>query len=381
MATMNPIEVRPVAGKAEMKTFIRLPGRILKDDPNWVEPLHFERSQFFSPKHNPWFTHGTAEYFIAWRDGRAVGRISAQIDQLSPKVDGGVCGLFGAITAEEDQAIVSALLARAEAWLRDNGASHIRGPYTLNINHETGLLIDGFDSPPFLLMPHDPPWLGPMIEAYGLAKGRDAYAYRLDTKYGLPEKLRRFFERAPDKLKIRGVDLKRWDEEINAIVRVFNISWADNWGFVPLTQAEIDSMAKEMKPLIDPGLTRIAEVDGEVVGFIVLLPNVNEIIADFRGRLFPFNVVRLLWRLKFGKIKTGRVPLMGVLPDLDPQVSAAAPLALIFSPAERHNERGLEQLEFSWILEDNRRVRRLIEMIGSRIEKTYRIYERPLPPA
>ncbi len=378
---MSQIEIRPVTGKAEMKTFIRLPGRILASDPNWVEPLHFERAQFFSKKHNPWFTHGIAEYFLAWRDGRPVGRISAQIDRLSPPVEAGVCGLFGALTAEEDQEIVSALLTRAEQWLRESGAHHIRGPYTLNINHETGLLIDGFDSPPFLLMPHDPPWIGPMIEAYGLAKGRDAYAYRLRTRDGLTEKLKRFFERAPEKLKIRGVDLKRWDQEINDIVRVFNIAWADNWGFVPLTEAEVDSMAKEMKPLVDPGLCRVAEVDGEMVGFIVLLPNVNEIIADFRGRLFPFNVFRLLWRLKFSKIRTGRVPLMGVLPGLDPKIAAAAPLALIYSPTERHHERGMEELEFSWILEDNRPVRRLIEMIGGTIEKTYRIYERPLPPA
>lgn len=378
---MSQIEIRPVSGKAEMKTFIRLPGQILKDDPNWVEPLHFERSEFFSRKKNPWFTHGKAEYFLAWKGGRPVGRISAQIDSLSPPVEAGVCGLFGALAAEEDQEIVSALLAQAEDWLRQNGAHHIRGPYTLNINHETGLLIDGFDSPPYLLMPHDPPWLGPMVEAYGLVKGRDAYAYRLDTRGGLPKKLERFYKNAPERMKLRGVDMKRWDEEINNIVRIFNISWADNWGFIPLTQEEIDSMAKEMKPLIDPGLCRVAEVDGEMIGFIILLPNVNEIIADFKGRLFPFNVIRLLWRLKFGRVKSGRVPLMGVLPGLDKDITAAAPLALIYSPRERHMERQMEALEFSWILEDNRPVQRLIEMIGGKIEKTYRIYERPLPPA
>ena len=378
---MSQIEIRPVSGKAEMKTFIRLPGQIMKNDPNWIEPLHFERSEFFSRKKNPWFSHGEAEYFLAWRDGRAVGRISAQIDSLSPPVEAGVCGLFGALAAEEDQAIVSALLARAEDWLRDKGANHIRGPYTLNINHEAGLLIDGFDSPPFLLMPHDPPWLGPMVEAYGLSKGRDAYAYRLNTDNGLPEKLERFFKNLPDSVTIRGVDLKRWDEEINAIVNVFNVAWADNWGFVPLTQQEIDSMAKEMKPLIDPGLCRVAEYEGKVIGFIILLPNVNEAIADFDGKLFPFNVFKLLWRLKRNKIKTSRVPLMGVLPGLDKKITSMIPLALIYSPRERYMERGLRELEFSWILEDNRPVQRLIEMIDGKIAKTYRIYERPLPPA
>ena len=375
---MSDIEVREVSGKAEMKTFIALPGRIMKNDPHWIEPLHFERAQFFSEKGNPWFTHGQAAFFIAWRDGRAVGRISAQLDSLTPKVDDQVCGLFGSIAAEDDQDVVFALLKTAEDWLRAKGAGHVRGPYTLNSNHETGLLIDGFDSPPFLLMPHDPPWLGPMIEAYGFEKGRDAYAYRLKTHDGLPKKLERFFKNLPDSVTIRGVDLKRWDEEINAIVKIFNIAWADNWGFVPLTQAEIDSMAKEMKPLIDPGLCRVAEYEGEVIGFIVLLPNVNEAIADFGGKLFPFNVLKLLWRLKMNKIKTSRVPLMGVMPGLDKKITSMIPLALIYSPRERYLERGLEELEFSWILEDNRPVQRLIEMIDGTIEKTYRIYEKPI---
>lgn len=375
---MAAIEIREVAGKTEMKTFIRLPGRILKDDPHWVEPLHFERAQFFSPKHNPWFTHGEAAFFLAWSGGRAVGRVSAQIDSLSPDVEGRTCGLFGALTAENDPAIVAALLAEAEAWLRAKGAGHMRGPYTLNINHEAGLLIDGFDSPPFLLMPHDPPWLGPMMEATGLAKGRDAFAYRLRTEQGMPERLARFLRNAPDELTVRGVDMKKWDEEVGHIARIFNVAWKENWGFVPFTSAEIDAMAKEMKPLIDPGLTRIAEFDGEPVGFIVLMPDVNEAIRDFGGRLFPFNVLRLLWRLRYGKLHGSRVPLMGVTPGLPALISSAAPLMLIYSPEKRYRERGFQEVEFSWILEDNRPVRRMIEMLGARIAKTYRIYEKPL---
>ena len=375
---MASVEVREVAGKADMKTFIKLPGQFMKGDPHWVEPLHFERAQFFSPKHNPWFTHGTAQFFIAYRNGEPVGRISAQIDKLSPPVDDGVCGLFGSIASIDDQAVVSAMLDRAEAWLRENGASHMRGPYTLNINHEVGCLIDGFDSPPFLLMPHDPPYLGGLIEAWGLEKGRDLYAYRLDTANGLPEKLRRFFKNMPENVTIRGVDLKNWDQEVEHIASMFNEAWKENWGFVPFTQAEIDNMAKEMKPLIDPGLTRIAEQDGKPIGFIVLLPDVNEVIRDFNGKLFPFNVLRLLWRLKFGKIRQTRVPLMGVVPGLDPKVSAMIPLALIYSPEERYRERGFGELEFSWILEDNKPVQRLIEMVNGSIAKTYRVWEKSL---
>ncbi|MEO0362834.1 MAG: dATP pyrophosphohydrolase, partial [Pseudomonadota bacterium] len=247
-----------------------------------------------------------------------------------------------------------------------------------NVNHEVGLLIDGFDTPPFLLMPHDPPYLGALVEAWGLAKGRDLFAYRLDTANGLPEKLRKFFSRAPENLTIRGVDTSKWDEEVAHIAAIFNEAWKDNWGFVPFTQAEIDNMAKEMKPLIDPGLTRIAELDGKPVGFIVLLPDVNEAIRDFDGKLFPFNVLRLLWRLKYGKIRGARVPLMGMLPNLPPKVTAAAPLMLIYSPEPRYRERGFGELEFSWILEDNKPVRRMIEMLGSEIAKTYRVYEKSL---
>lgn len=375
---MTGIEVREVAGKAEMAEFIRLPGRIMAGDPSWVEPLHFERAQFFAAKTNPWFLHGEAAFFLARRGGRAVGRVTAQIDRLSPRVDGRVCGLFGALAAEEDAAIVAALLAAAEAWLRARGAGWMRGPYTLNINHEAGLLVEGFETPPMLLMPHDARWLGPMIEATGLAKGRDAFAYRLDTKDGLPERPKRFFRNPPERLKVRGVDLKRWDAEVQTIAAIFNESWKENWGFVPFTPPEIDHMAKEMRPLIDPGLTRIAELDGKPVGFIVLLPDVNETIRDFGGKLFPFNVLRLLWRLRFGKVRGARVPLMGMLPGLDGVIAAIAPLMLIYSPEPRYRERGFGELEFSWILEDNLPVRKVIEMLGAKVAKRYRFYEKPL---
>lgn len=374
---MTQITVREVSG-AEMKLFIRLPGMILKDDPHWVEPLHFERGQFFSRKHNPWFSHGEAAFFIAWDGQRPVGRISAQIDELSPEVEGRRCGLFGALAAENDERIVTALFAAAESWLKARGAGWVRGPYTLSINHEGGLLVDGFKSRPFLLMPHDPPWLGPMVEKAGYAKGRDAVAYRLDTTGGLPDRPRRLVKQAPDNLRMRPVDLKRWDEEIVTIAHIFNEAWKDNWGFIPFTSEEISAMGKEMKPLIDPGLTRIAELDGKPVGFIVLLPDVNEVIRDFRGRLFPFNVLKLIWRLKRGQINGARVPLMGVLPGLEGVAGSILPVMLIYSPEPRYIERGFKELEFSWILEDNKSVRRLIEMLGSEVVKTYRFYEKPL---
>ena len=202
---------------------------------------------------------------------------------------------------------------------------------------------------------------------------------RHDGRNGLPERPKRLFAQGPEGVSIRGVNLKQWDEEVETIARIFNEAWKDNWGFVPFTQAEIDAMAKEMKPLIDPGLVKFAEMDGRTVGFIALLPNINEIIRDFRGRLFPFNVLRLLWRLKFGRIPSARVPLMGMLPDIGDGVAGRIlPLMLIYSPEDRVRARGILDLEFSWILEDNMSVRRMIEMIGGRVVKTYRIFEKPL---
>ncbi|MEM7544847.1 MAG: dATP pyrophosphohydrolase [Pseudomonadota bacterium] len=375
---MSQIEIRPVSGKSDLKAFVALPGQVSANDPHWVEPLHIERGEFYSPKKNPWYANGRAALFLAWKDGRPVGRISAQIDGLLPSVEGQTCGLFGSLSAYDDAAAVHALLDAAEAWLRAEGAGRMRGPLTFNMNHEVGLLIDGFDTDPFILMHHDPAHLQAHVESWGLEKARDVYAYRLNTDNGLPEKLRRFFKKAPDNLVIRDMNVKEWDQDVAHIARIFHASWKDNWGFNPYSDAEIKKLEKDMRPIVDGGLCRIAEVDGEPIGFITLLPNVNEAIKDFKGKLFPFNIIKLLWRLKFQKIRGARVPLMGVMPNLDPAVSSIVPLMLIYSPEKRYRERGFRELEFGWILEDNRPVRRLIEMLGSHIEKTYRVYERPL---
>lgn len=375
---MSAIKIKAVEGKADKKTFIQLPGQVSANDPNWVEPLHFDRQEFYSEKKNPWFQNGHAVLFLAWQDGRAVGRISAQIDNMLEPYEGQKVGLFGSLAAYDDEAVVHALLDRAEAWLREQGAERMRGPLTFNMNHEVGLLIDGFDTDPYILMHHDPAHLQAHVESWGLTKARDVFTYRLDTRNGLPEKLRRFFKKAPDNLTIRDMNTKEWHSDVAHITHIFHESWKNNWGFNPYSEGEIRKLEKEMKPIIDGGLCRIAEVDGEPIGFIILLPDVNEALKDFKGKLFPFNIFRLLWRLKFKKFHGARVPLMGVLPNLDPAVSSIVPLMLIYSPEVRYRERGFEELEFGWILEDNKPVRRLIEMIGSHIEKTYRVYERPL---
>jgi hypothetical protein len=317
--------------------------------------------------------------WLARRGGSAVGRISAQIDRLAPDADGLKLGYFGMLAAEDNAETMAALFDTAEAWLTQRGMAVARGPFDLSINQTSGLLVEGFDTPPSLMMGHDQPWLGPGIERLGYAKAKDLVAYRMNTKGGLLERLRKLAERNSEGVVIRSIDMRRYRQEIALIASIFNDAWADNWGFTALTEAEITAMGDEMKPILDPGLVKIAELHGEPVAFIVLLPNVNETIADLGGRLLPIGWLKLLWRLKFAPMRTGRVPLMGVRRKHSGSLlGKTLPLKLIYALQPRGLARGLEELELGWLLEDNMPVRRVVEMVGGRQVKTYRVYEKRL---
>ena len=373
------IDVTPVAGKIALDAFIRLPGQLLAGEPNWVEPLHFERRQFLSPKHNAFFTHGRAQLWLALRDGRPVGRISAQIDDLAQPVDGRKLGYFGLIAAEDSADVTAALFAEAEAWLRDQGAGVVRGPFDFSINQTSGLLIEGFEHPPSLLMNYDPRWLGARVEAEGYSKAMDLVAYRMDVEHGLTKRLEKLAQRASPGCVIRPLDKRRYREEIGLIAEIFNDAWADNWGFTPLTEPEIDAMAREMKPILDPELVQIAEVHGEPVAFIVLLPNVNEGIRDLKGKLLPFGWLKLLMWVKKRRTRSARVPLMGTRKaHAQSLLGKTLPLRMIYALQPRALTYGLHELELSWLLEDNKAVRRVVEMMDGYHTKTYRIYEKTL---
>ncbi|MGY9054649.1 MAG: dATP pyrophosphohydrolase [Alphaproteobacteria bacterium] len=374
----SQIEVAPVASSADLTAFIRLSGQLATDDPMWVEPLMLERRQFLSPKHNPFFQHAEVCLFLARQNGKPVGRISAQIDTLAPLEDGAPPGFFGLIDAATDD-VLSALFAAASAWLSARGATVIRGPFSMSINETSGLLVDGFDTPPYVLMDHHSPWLGPAIERQGFAKAKDLVAYLMDLTAPLPSRERRMATREWTGLTVRSLDMKRYAAEITTVATIFNDAWAGNWGFTPLTEAEVAAMAKDLKPILDPELVKIAELNGEPAAFIVMLPNINEAIADLDGKLLPFGWAKLLWRLKVSGIRTARVPLMGVRSDLsDSLVGKTLPMRLIYALEERAQERGIRTLELSWLLEDNWPVRNVIENLNSRLSKTYRIYEKPL---
>jgi hypothetical protein len=264
--------------------------------------------------------------------------------------------------------------------LRERGRSKVQGPFNLSINEETGLLIDGFDTPPMVFMAHDPRYAATRIEALGYAKAKDVVAYIVDAQKEFPDLVKRMIKRSDaGGVRIRHIDFKNIEAEFRLVMEIFNDAWSQNWGFVPFTEAEFTHMAKGLKPLLDPTWTAIAEYEGKPVAFAILLPNLNEVIRDFNGSLFPFNWLKMLLRLKRG-VKTGRVPLMGVRRSFaGGLLGGMVPLAMIYSLQRNSRPKGLQRAELSWILEDNKPMRRMIEALGSVAYKTYRIYEKPLP--
>jgi GNAT superfamily N-acetyltransferase len=372
---MTGISIIPVRTRSELDRFIRLPQRLYSNDPCFVAPLHLERSQALSPRKNPYFQHAEAQFFLAQRAGRDVGRISAQVDRLAPETD----GHFGLIAAEDDAEVFAALLATAEQWLRERGRRRALGPFNLSINEESGLLVDGFGTPPMMMMAHDPRYAAQRLEACGYDKAKDTIAYLYDIEHDLPPAARRLIgTRTPAALAVRGLDMSRYMDEFDVVTAIFNQAWAANWGFIPFTEAEIRHMAKEMKPLIEPSGVAIAQMDGKPVGFGVLLPNLNEAIAGFEGRLLPLNWLRLLLRLKRGT-RTARVPLMGIRPQYQGGVLGGLIAFLIIDRLRNGaRARGVKQVELSWILEDNWPMRRVIESLGAVAYKTYRLYQKPL---
>lgn len=373
------IAIGKVTERAEREEFIRLPGRLAVHDPNRVEELWFERRQFLDPGHNPYFAHAEVALWLARREGRIVGRISTQMDRLAPVEEGRRIGHFGMLAAEDPET-VRALLTHAEGWIAERGGHMARGPFSLSINQTTGVLVEGFGTPPSVMMAHDPDWLGAAIGACGYDGARDLVAYRLDVRAGLPDRPRRHATRLDGEgVVVRSLDMRRYREEIATITTIFNDAWAGNWGFVPLTEAEIGAMARDLKPILDPELVKIAEVNGAPAAFIVLLPNINEAIADLGGRLLPFGWLKLLWRLKVRGLRSARVPLMGVRREISGSLlGKTLPLKLIYALEDRARARRIEELELSWLLAENWPVRRVVESIGGRLAKTYRVYERLL---
>ncbi len=375
--SVGALEIVRVQDPRALDRFIRLPQILSRDDPSFVTPLLSERRDALTAKGNPFFGHAEVALFLAVRDGRDVGRISAQRDHLLADTR---IGHFGMLMAIDEADVVDALLAAAESWLRSRGLTIIQGPFSLSINEETGLLIAGFDTPPMLMMPHDPPYLGAHMDRLGYAKARDLYAYICDTSASLPPGASRMVARGlPANVTLRKMRMPQLAEDIAALVDIFNDGWSTHWGFVPITREEIAHIAKAMRPLLHENLVWFAEVDGKPVAFGLCLPNLNEAIRDLSGALLPFGWAKLLWRLKVAGVKTARIPLMGMRKEYsNTLLGQLLPLHVSESLRREAAAMGIRSLEMSWVLEDNKPMRHLAEAIGASAYKTYRVYKKAL---
>jgi hypothetical protein len=375
---VTPYHIRPVSDRKQLDEFIAIPWSVYGDDPHWVPPLLFEQRQRLTPK-NPFFQHAHWQAWTAWSGDRPVGRISAQIDRLYLEQHADRTGYFGMLEAEDSPELVAALLATAENWLREQGMQQVRGPFNLSVNEECGVLVDGFNTPPYIMMGHARPYYGHHIEAAGYRAARDLLAYHIAPDFDAPAVMTRLAEKAGRDVIIRPLRRKQLQQELEILRDIFNDAWADNWGFTPFTQAEFADIGTMLTLLVDDDFVQIAEIGNQPVAMIVALPNINEVIRDLNGRLLPTGWLKLLWRLKIGYPKSARVPLMGVRKEYQQRRLGPA-LAFMIIDAVRQGliRRKIRHVEMSWILEDNSGMRNIIETIGGTAYKRYRVYEKPL---
>lgn len=374
-------EIIAVKGWRDLGRFLRVPWAVHGDDPQWVPPLLLERRLHCS-RFNPVFEHARWQGFVALQGGRPVGRISAQVDDLHRRCHGPDSGHFGMLDAVDDPAVWAALFGAAEGWLADQGARSITGPFSFSINQECGVLVDGFDTPPVLMMPHGRPWYDARLREQGYTGVKDLLAYWVETDFTPPKVMQGLLRRYRSRVVVRPMRRDRLAAELAILRDLFNDAWSENWGFIPFTEAEFRELGQLLKFLVDDELVQIAELDGEPAAFIVGLPNINEPARAFDGALLPLNWWRLLRALRGGHIATGRVPLMGVRKEhqRSPLGSALA-FMVIGAVKQELTARGIMHVEMSWILEDNQGMRSILDAIGSRLYKRYRMYEKTLAAA
>jgi len=374
----GPLRIIPVEGGRGLRNFIRLPWSIYADDPAWVPPLLVERREHLS-KRNPFFEHAKWRFWLAFRGERPVGRISAQVDQLHLQRYEDSTGFFGLLEAEDNEETFQVLMDTAEKWLIDQGMRRILGPFNLSINQECGLLVEGFDSPPMVMMGHAPPYYGARLEENGYRKEKDLLAYTIDIDFELTKAMRTVIKRAARRVNIRSLRKERFREELEILQDIFEDAWSENWGFVPFTKAEFRHLGQHLKHLVHEDYVQIAEVDGSPDAMIIGVPNVNEVIRDLNGRLLPFGWLKLLWRLKVVHPKTARVPLMGVRKRHHNSLLGAALAVMVVERVRRLGAKyGAKTVELSWILEDNEGMRAILESLGGVVYKRYRIFGKDL---
>ena len=375
---VSQIQISQVSSRRDRDAFIKFPWRIYKNDPAWVPPLIIERRAFLDRERHPFYEHGDAALFLAWRNGEIVGRIMASDDPNYNALHQSNVGCFGLFESIDDVDVAAELFRAAENWIRAKGRTEIIGPIDYSTNYVCGLLIDGFEHPPTILTAHNPPYYTRLIEANGFEKEVDWYAWWFDPANAPVQRLRRLVDARAQKtaVKIRSIDLRRLADDSERLAAVFNEAWKNNWGFVPLSQAEAEHMAKEMKPVIDPRMTLIAEIDNAPVAFVICVPDINVALQRVNGRLIsfglPIGLIKLLWHRR--KIRNARFVALGVL---EKYRRAGIAEMLVLQVMEEGARRGFKA-ELSMTLEENIMVNRFIEAMGASKYKTYRIYRRLL---
>jgi hypothetical protein len=377
------VRITPVTSRGELTEFVTFPWQVYRDDPNWVPPLISDVRKMFDPAKHPFHEHGEVQCFLARRgpssgnkSGQVVGRIAAIVNRLHNEVHGEKTGFFGFFETLPDPAVPPYLFRAAADWLQARGMERMRGPASFSSNEEWALLVDGFDRPPMVMMTYNPPAYAGYLEDYGFRKAKDLVAYYMRSDVPMPKRLLRAVEQVEGPpVTIRRLDMKHYTRDVDKVREVYNAAWEKNWGFVPMTEAEVEHLAKELKPVVDPDFVLFAECEGRTVGFTLTLPDANRALKAANGRLFPFGLVRMLIAAK--RIKEVRVLILGVVPEYRRR---RIDMLLYLHLWRTGLRKGIIGGEFSWMLEDNMLIRRPLERLGARQYKTYRLYDYPLAP-
>ncbi len=375
LSIQQELHIKPVLSRGERQRFMDLPQQIYAHDPLYVQPLNMDLNAILRGR-SAWSQHAELRAWLAWRGNQVVGRISAQRDSLHQDA---TIGQFGFLEAVDDPAVFSALLDTAADWLNGQGAKVLQGPFDPSINAQTGLLVDGFETPPYMMMGHAPRYYQQNYLAYGLEPVQELLAYMLDPRYETPKIMTRLARQYRSKVRIREPDWRNRAQEMELMRSIFNDAWANNWGFVPYTEAEFQELGEHLKLLVRPGWVQIVEYEQRAIAFIVVFPNMNDMLRGLRGRLLPFGLPRLLWRLKMRTVRNGRVPLMGVLREYHGTPLAGAVSFLMIEQLQIQTvPGGLRNVELSWILKDNKGMRDIIEAISGQPYKRYHVYAKTI---
>ena len=376
---MSEIKIRKVESKGDLMKFIKMQRSIYKNDPYWVPPLIMDRKKMLNREKHPFYKHAKAEFFLAERNGEIVGRIGAIINDLHNKYHNDKTGFFGFFECINDQAVANALFDTAKKWLQEKGCDNMRGPANPSSNDEWGMLLEGFEDEPRILMTYNPKYYLDLCDNYGFVKAKDLYAYKLENeKVTASEKLKRVAEIARQRsgLVIKQLDMKNFNRDLAKVKEIYNKAWAPNWGFIPMTNEELDATAADLKQLAEPSLVLFGEIDGKNVGFALVMLDYNHIFKKMNGRLFPFNFLKLLSKKEKSEIKWSRIVTLGLIPEYQKKGLDAV---FYWEIVNRAAAIGIKLGEASWILEDNEMMNRgARDVMNGSVYKKYRIYDKKI---